>query len=418
MAIFDRRPIGPATAASASLGRNISYAAVGNATYACCQFLTMMALVKLGSPSMVGEFALALAITAPIIIFSQCNLRSVQATDARAEYDFGDYLALRLLTSTAALLVVIGIAFLAHHSREASFVIVLVGIAKAIDSVADTFFGKWQRNERLDAASVVYAVNGVASVLTLTAALIVTHSVVWASAGFAAGSAIALVVCLVVHERYAPGAGVCPRWETTTLSRLAKLSAPLGIVMLLVSLNASTPRYFVALHDGSYELGIFAAVSYLAVVGTTLVGAAGQSLSPRLATLYAAGDLRSFVRLLRMFALACGFVGVAGVVTAASIGESVLRIVYAPEYARASSVLTISMIAAALSFVGSSLGYGLTAARQFRAQVPLFTVVVLATAGSALVLVPVSGISGAAWAGVVGAAAQVAGSLVVLRRTL
>ena len=258
--------------------------------------------------------------------------------------------------------------------------------------------------------------NGVASLVALAIALVLTRDIVWASVGFAAGSALALLMAFLVHPRVAPGTGVRPCWRASVLWRLTKLSAPLGVVMLLVSLNASTPRYFVALHDGSRELGIFAAISYIAIVGTTLVGAAGQSLAPRLATLHAAGRTQDFFRLLARFAFVCGAVGVAGVTAALVMGEPLLRVLYSPEYTRASSVLTVAMVGAGLTYIASSLGYGMTAARQFAVQVPLFVTVSVATAGAAMLFVPAYGILGAAWACVVGAATQVAGSVLVLGR--
>lgn len=57
------------------------------------------------APQTVGEFALALAITAPVVIGAGLSLRGVQATDAASEYHFGNYLLLRLLTTGAAGLV-------------------------------------------------------------------------------------------------------------------------------------------------------------------------------------------------------------------------------------------------------------------------------------------------------------------------
>jgi hypothetical protein len=65
-------------------------------------------LTKLGSPEMVGQFALGLAVTAPIILFANLQLRSVQATDARQEFQFGHYFGLRLVTTGLALFSVIG----------------------------------------------------------------------------------------------------------------------------------------------------------------------------------------------------------------------------------------------------------------------------------------------------------------------
>lgn len=65
---------------------------IGNVVYAGCQWGMLVVLTKLGSPEMVGQFALGLAITAPVFRFADLRLRNVQATDTRREYLFGDYL--------------------------------------------------------------------------------------------------------------------------------------------------------------------------------------------------------------------------------------------------------------------------------------------------------------------------------------
>ena len=42
-----------------------------------------MALAKLGSSFMIGQFSLGLAIATPVLMFTNLHLRAVQATDAR-----------------------------------------------------------------------------------------------------------------------------------------------------------------------------------------------------------------------------------------------------------------------------------------------------------------------------------------------
>lgn len=59
--------------------------------YTACQWGMLSVLSKLGTPQVVGQFALALAITTPIVFFFNLQLRIVQATDARSEYAFSDY---------------------------------------------------------------------------------------------------------------------------------------------------------------------------------------------------------------------------------------------------------------------------------------------------------------------------------------
>src|SRR4051812_10305666 len=66
---------------SSSLRRNASWVLFGNLAFAGSSWAMMTVLAKLGTPRMVGQYALALAITQPIVTFAMLHLRSVQATD-------------------------------------------------------------------------------------------------------------------------------------------------------------------------------------------------------------------------------------------------------------------------------------------------------------------------------------------------
>src|SRR5262249_30084918 len=188
----------------------------------------------------------------------------------------------------------------------------------------------------------------------------------------------------------------------------------LGPVMLLVTLNGSVPRYFVSARLGDHELGVFAALSYLVVAGTTMVGAMGQSLSPKLARHHANGDVSGFTRLLSRFLLGTAALGIFGIAVAALGGRPLLTVIYSPAYGAASSTLVVIMIAGSVGYVASVLGYGLTATRQFSAQVPLMIASVAVTAAGAALLVPTYGIAGAAWATAFGAMTQIAASILIL----
>src|SRR5436190_1143591 len=96
------REIGP-RAVGMSLRSNFLWAIVGNVAYAACQWGMLVVLAKMGSAEMVGQFALALAISTPILMFTNLQLRGVQATDARGDYSFRDYLGLRLLMAAIGL---------------------------------------------------------------------------------------------------------------------------------------------------------------------------------------------------------------------------------------------------------------------------------------------------------------------------
>src|SRR5215216_7199721 len=117
-----------------ALRHNLSWSLTGNVLYALTQWGMVVVLAKLGTPKMVGQFALGLAFTAPVIMFTNLNLQAVQATDARNQYRFQDYLSLRLIATTVALLLILGLVFVADYELETALVILLIGLAKAFEA--------------------------------------------------------------------------------------------------------------------------------------------------------------------------------------------------------------------------------------------------------------------------------------------
>ncbi len=143
-----------------TLRQNFSWTLAGNVVYAGCQWGMLVVLAKLGNPVMVGQFALGLAVTAPVIMFASLQLRPVQATDARREYEFGHYLGLRLVTTLLALLVIASISLTAGYRRETAMVVLAVGLAKAFESVSDVFYGLLQQAERMDRIAISMMLKG------------------------------------------------------------------------------------------------------------------------------------------------------------------------------------------------------------------------------------------------------------------
>lgn len=416
-----------------SLRANFSWTFVGNVVYAGCQWGMLVVLAKLGSPEMVGQFALGLAITAPVIMFTNLQLRGVQATDARREYLFGDYLGLRLITTMLALLIIAEIVSVSGYRLEAVLVILAVGLAKAIESISDAFYGLLQQHERMDRIAKSMMIKGLLSLVALGVGVHLTGSVFWGAVGLAVAWALVLVGydirsgALILKPLpqvggAAPNEGdqeaiLRPRWEMKTLIRLAWLALPLGLVMMLISLNTNIPRYSVERYLGERTLGIFAAIAYLQVAGITVVGALGQSASPRLAKYYAAGDGLSFRRLLLKLAGIGALLGGAAILVALVAGQELLTLLYGPEYAQRDLFVWL-MVAAGIAYVASFLGYGMTAARYFQIQLPLFALVTGITALACLWLIPANGLHGAAMALVISSAVQAGGSSVVVAYAL
>jgi O-antigen/teichoic acid export membrane protein len=423
----------PSTVRILPLRVNFTWTLVGNVVYAGCQWAMLMVLAKLGSPEKVGQFALGLAVTAPVIMLSNLQLRAVQATDAEGSYSFGHYLALRLVTTLLALASIGIIVACTRYGRDTSLVVLAVAGAKAVEAISDVLYGLWQQHERLDRIAKSMLIKGPLSLGVVTLNLHMTGSVLAAALGLVIAwamvllaydipSAIAILRCTMRQRDdsvTAPYRSLLrPRWERRSLLRLAALALPLGVTMLLLSLTTNIPRYFIERVLGVRALGIFAALAYSLTAGTTVVAALGQSASPRLAKYYAAGNRGAFQALLLKLLLAGASLGVAGLLVAFVGGRQLLNVAYTAEYAEHAGLLLLLMGAAAIGYVASFLGYAATAARQFRPQLPLSIAAATTTVLACAWLVPRFGLPGAAWALLITSAVQTAGAAIVLSRAL
>ncbi len=397
-----------------TLRRNFSWTFIGNAVYAACQWGMLVVMAKLGSPEMLGQFTLALAITAPVMLLTNLHLRSVQATDARHQYVFGDYLGLRLISTGLALLMIAFITLSAGYLWQTSLVILLIGLAKAFESISDVFYGLIQQYERMDRIAISLMIKGSLSLLLLGLGVYISGNLLWGVVGLVVAWGIVLFIYDIGSGTLILNQTPQAQWHLGTQRKLVSLSIPLGFVMMLISLNINIPRYFIERSLGERELGIFAALSYLMVVGSMVVNALGESASPRLAKYYAVGDTMAFWQLLFKLLGIAAILGLTGVLIAIVAGRQILTLVYRPEYAEQTNLFVWLMIAAGIRYISSFLGYGITAARYFRIQIPLFVVVTSISAITCFWFVPKQGLLGAAIALNISAVVQLGLSLAIV----
>ena len=416
----------PASGTTRTLGLrgNLAWTLIGNTAYAASQWAILILLAKLSGPEVVGQFSLGLAITAPIFMLTNLQLRAVQATDARNDFDTGDYLALRLITTAVAWVALAALVVAGGFRAATALVILAFGLAKGMESVSDIFYGLMQQHERMDKIAISMMIKGAITLSAVGAAISLAGNTIGAVMGLAASWTIVLVAydlpstAAFWRDRECAALLPRPRWSKAHLLRLTRLAFPLGIVMMLISLIACIPRYFIEAALGARALGIFTAIAYLMVVANTVVFALGQAVSPCLARLFAAGDIEAYRSLLLRLVGAAVVGGGVAVVLVLGGGGVILQALYTTEYAQRADVFFWLTIATALGAVASILGYGMTAARCFRIQAPLFAVVVLATTLFSALLIPRHGLLGAALATTIGSIVQLLGSAWVIHTVL
>jgi len=369
--------------------------AIGSAIYALCQWAILACLAKLGTPAAVGQWSLAFAITAPIMLLLNLNLRALQATDARDEFNFPTYLSLRLWCAAIAVAVSAGIALWSGYDGSTRNAILAIALAKGAEAVSDIVYGLLQKNERIPRVAGSMMLRGALSLASVAGVFSFTRDVVASTVALTVvWMAMATGFDLRAASRELP---ISLDLDRGRLVRLFWTAIPLGLVMVMINLNANLPVYFLSWKHGPDLVGIYSAINYIGIAASMVAAAIAQTAAPRFARMHVAGQVREGRALLGKLMLAGVGGGVLALAASNVLGEQALRILYTEEYAEHVRVLEILMLACGLGIAASFVGVVLTARRQLRVMVPINVAAISINACLCWNLVPTMGIEGASW---------------------
>src|SRR5580698_3381745 len=223
-----------------SMRGNFAWMTAGNAVNAACQWGMVSVLARLGSPELVGQYALGVAVSTPILMLAQLNLRTVLATDVAGEHHFLDYRDVRVLSLLLALLGIVAAGCL-EHSAQDRMAVVLVALAQSVDWVADIYIGLFQRQERMKRIAITLSLHGILSLLALGVIVALTGSLSFGLFGVL----IARLVALFGYDATIATRGcIAPRSlgdagfrsRSQKYWRIVKTASPLGVVLMISSL--------------------------------------------------------------------------------------------------------------------------------------------------------------------------------------
>lgn len=385
-----------------SLRKNFAWVLVGNIVSSFCMWLLLVFLTKSGTVETVGIFAVAQAISMPINMLFGLKLQVAQVTDARNDYQFGHYYALRIVTMIMAVIVTAIIGFL-YYPKATAIVTLLLAVNYAIVSIREVFLSFMQKCERMDKTSISGMLQGLLSLLMFGVIFWLSQNLALSVVGLIASRLIVVYVydmpvvrklshMFSQHERMSMN----PLWDVKSMWHLTKLTASLGIVGWMSQLFNSIPRLVMDKYAGVREVGYFAAISSLLVAGTMIAAAVGQAVSPRLAKYYVE-DLKSYKRLFNKFLAVSFMLGIMGIFISVLFGRTILALVFKADYAEYNNIFIQLNIAGAVFFLFSAMNVALTTARKFAIQIPIYAFSVVVCGMAVFLLIPYYGMLGATW---------------------
>jgi len=380
-----------------SLRKNFAWAFTGNIVFFVSQWAMMMILAKLGSASIVGQYAVALAVCLPVFTFARLQLKAVLVTDAKDEYTFSHYLNLRFTTSTVSVLICVIIALFVDYSDTIRWLILVVAFNQAVFAVREILINVFVKQERMKYYAFSQFLQGGLSLLSFGITFYLIREILVSIIVMVLFRAIVTVVFDASMARKILGANLCSTsaWNVGILWRLTRLSIPLGIIMGLIQLRTSIPRLILEEIHGTAAVGYFSAVAGLLVALNLILNSTGQVAMPRLSK-YFVSNRRAFkYLLLKLCLVGVGF-GLLGMLISVFLGKWILTVLFTPAYGEYAWLLVMIMGIGVLYAINNGLGYGVTASRAFKRQLIPNILAILTCWFTAALLIPTYGIMGAA----------------------
>ncbi len=307
--------------------KKISWTFTSNLVTAFVKWLMLIMIAKWLTPTDVGVYALALAITSPLALFANMKLRSLYVNAEEANYR-----AYSIARNIIALISFLGISLLAFFAYHDTWLIIaIVGLSKMLELVSDLMYALAHREQDMARLSKQIVIKQILLTILFIGSLVWSRDLLTAvTVQVVAQFCYLAIETKLFVKRYPFERTISPSlvWSILTLG------LPLGITQLVVSFNTFLPRYALEFFSSSEMLGYFSAIAYITVIANILMGAISQNYLHVFKRLHVAEDYRQIQRvlyrdLLSIAASLCVVLMLASIVA----GKWMLTIIYAADYA-------------------------------------------------------------------------------------
>lgn len=376
--------------------KNFSWNIAGTLIYAGLQWCILMLLARWGSPSDVGYYTLALAITAPIALLCNLQLRTAQVTDQSRKFSFNEYLKLRNVSNVIFCFGIVGVSFL--YSSNTFYIIALVGLIKMIENTSEVIYGYYHRNQDLVFASKSKIFKITISVSFFIIAFWQTRNLVPSLIVYA----VMYILTFYIYD-YKTMLKIKKKelnYKSTKIKELLIWTLPLGIASLLTSLNVNMPRIILEKYISLEAIGYYAAIAYILYSGSIIINSLGQVFSPKMSKFWVLEEYGKFYDILFKMLLIALLIGGILIISVFFWGDFILILFYGVAYGAHKELFLMLSIGSIFIFFATYLGFAITATGNFKHQPYIIGLLFILNGFVSFIFIKNYGLIGAAYANI------------------
>lgn len=247
-----------------TLKGNILWNSVGSIIRLACNYLITIAVVRFSHGfDAAGGLALAMSVSSLVSPLAEFRLRTIQVTDVDNKIGPGEYLGLRLVTTTFAY--IIGLIYSLLTCEYASLPVVLIYLISTMAvNLIEGFHAIDQSHLRMDYIGKSYIYQGISNLLLFVSVLSTTNSLELSVAAMS----VANIFILILFDRTKALTFGAIKVEINLKKAIRLLASlcPLVIAQICSSAVLTTPKQFLSVTYGAAALGIYSSVASPATI--------------------------------------------------------------------------------------------------------------------------------------------------------
>ena len=238
--------------------KNTMWNSVGMLTYFTCQWLITIFVVWLSDDfTNQGNLTLAMSITNFFYVLAAYNNRSFQVSDINEEFNDSEYVASRVLSCVASILLCFVFVFVVEYSAMQRTIILCYMVFRAGECFVDVLHGIDQKNWRMDYIGISMILRGIL-MLASFALLLWLSDLLTAVIGMAAST---LLIAILFDFQKTKKLAHYTSYAFKKVLLLLKKCLPLMLVLLVSTVIVPYARFSIERILGTEALGIYATAS-------------------------------------------------------------------------------------------------------------------------------------------------------------
>lgn len=238
---------------------------IGNVVYYFCQWLISILIVRItGSYEDAGIYSLGCSVCNIFLYISTFGVRTYQIADVDNNFSNNEYITLRIITSSAALLLLPVYLLIMRYSTYICGVFMCLMLFKTVESFVDVLHGIFQKNWRLDIVCKSFLFRGIFGLAAFWAAEILWKNLVISITLMAVAS---LISALLVDFKSARSMiEINPDFKNKRILKLVLACMPLFLHAIFLNTIPAIPKIYAQKLLGEELLGFYSSVATPVVI--------------------------------------------------------------------------------------------------------------------------------------------------------